>query len=69
MYTKEKTVEKRVCSRTELNKLELKPTRSNAQEHQPVNIAYGLYVSTTYGQFHKSEFRYSRTTDAIERAA
>ena len=35
--------------------VELKPTRSNAQP-EPVNIAYGLYVSTTYGRFHKLEF-------------
>ena len=31
--------------------VELKATRSNAQdEEEPVNIAYGLYVSTTYGR-------------------
>ena len=36
------------------------PTRSNAQEEEeeeePVNMAYGLYVTTTYGRFHKSEY-------------
>ena len=44
----------RVCAA-----VELEPTRSNAQEQEeeePVNMAYGLYVSTTYGRVHKSEY-------------
>ena len=40
--------------------VEIKPTRSNAQQQQPpVNIAYGLYVSTRpMAVFHKSEYMY-----------
>ena len=77
MYTKEKTVEKCVSSRTELNKctqcVHGRRTQNNTvqcggggnntvqfaeEEEEPVNrsMAYGLYVSTTYGRFHKSEF-------------
>ena len=54
MYTKEKTVEKCVCSRTELNKctqyVHGRRTQNNTvqfaeeEEEPPVNIAYGLYV-------------------------
>ena len=65
MYTNEKTVEKFVCSRTELNKctqcLHGRRTQTNTVQcaAAALNIAQGLYVSTRpMAVFHKSEYMY-----------